>query len=237
MQPLENISPQLWEIQPGLFFFHQLFQNLNFKKFAIFWCWIDQFPRSPRTVSGYMLTWFNKLSFQPAATIKISIFLWLHCALYFLDDLHSNGNVLPSHLRLSCNWGKDLQNHPWSAAFPMREKIGSLKTLACEQQRVKEILMPPHFWGRICSKPRNIPGNKDRRAGLQFPCQGWIFGITGNCSLLWTYLMSFAILVDFVLCSLPFICVLQLSSCCLDLGWIWISLSPLSAALCVGLKY
>lgn len=122
MQPLENIFLQLWEIHPGFFSPHQLFQILNFKNFAIFWCWIDQFPRSPRTVSGFMLTWFNKLSFQPAATIKISIFLWLHCALYFLNYLHSNGNVLPSHLRLSCNWGKDLPNRPSCTAFPEEKK-------------------------------------------------------------------------------------------------------------------
>lgn len=131
MQPLENTFPQ--KMHPGLFFFHQLFQNLNFKKFPIFWCWIDQFPGSPRTVSRYVLTWFNKLSFQRAALIKISMFLRLHCVLYFLDYLHSNGNVLPSHLRLSCNWEMDFQNPPSCTAFPVRRNIGSLKTLCCEQ--------------------------------------------------------------------------------------------------------
>lgn len=188
MQPLKNIFPQLWEIHSGLFFFHQLFQNLNFKKFPMFWCWIDQLPRSPRTVSGDMLTWFNKFSFQHAAIIKISTFLWLHCVLYFLDYLHSNGNVLPSHLRLCCNWEKDLQNPPSCTALPVRKKMRSVKTLACEQgsRGWRSFNPTPVLRQNLHWAKEEHSREKDTRAELQFLCPGWIFGITGNGSPAWS---------------------------------------------------
>lgn len=187
MQPLENIFPQLWEIHSALFFFHQLFQNLNFKKFPIFWCWIDQFPRSPRTVRGYVLTWFNKFSFQHAAIIKISIFLWLHCAPYFLDYLHSNGNVLPSHLRLCCNWEKDLQNLPSCTALPARRKMGSVKTLPVNKAAEGEGLFSPSSLLRqnLHWAKEKHSREKDTRAELQSQCPGWDFGIAGNGSPAW----------------------------------------------------
>lgn len=151
--------------------------------------------------------------------------------MYFLDYLHPNGNVLPSHLRLSCNWEKDLQNPHFMYSISSEEENGNLKNscLWTRQQRVKGFLIPPHFWGRICTEPRkSIPGNQDSRAGLQFLCQGWIFGITGSpspawCNYyehIWCHLQSLQ-----ALCSLPSLSFVCSSYSCA--AWVWVGLESL----------